>query len=375
MLAALIALLFGGAALAFSGGGSNDDSASPAAPTRSDDDDDDVTGSSVQPAAFVVTPSDDADVPDEPDSAYTLNWAGLTDEEQMMVELINRARMDVSEEVARQGEGLASNISSADDTPLAVVPTLSNAARDHSENMDNRQFFDHEDPSGDLPWDRAEDAGHANGYVGENIAVIASFSTNFDAQARVEALHAGLWESDGHQRNMLRDDWTEIGAGYDYGSYSGFQGGTYVTTKFGDTGETYLTGVVIDDQDGDDFYDMGEGQGGVRVTAIDQSDTDKVYTTSTWEAGGYTLALPSGTYRVVFEGGDLDGAQEATVAIGNDNVKLDVIEEGGSATALASATLVLAPPEAELVLPMLPPVEEDIYVDELEEDDLEPALL
>ncbi|MEO1239294.1 MAG: CAP domain-containing protein [Pseudomonadota bacterium] len=371
MLAALIALLLGGAAFALGGGGST----SSAAAERPDEDEDDLGPAPNPPAASVVAPGPAEDLPNEPDSAYTLNWGGLTDEEQMMVELINRARMDVSEEVARQGEGLASGISPADDTPLAVVPTLSEASRDHSENMDNRQFFDHEDPAGDEPWDRAQDAGHANGYVGENIAVIASFSTNFDEQARVEALHAGLWESDGHQRNMLRDDWTEIGVGYDYGSYRGNEGGTYVTTKFGDTGETYLTGVVIDDEDGDDFYDMGEGQGGVRITAIDENNPDNVFTTSTWDAGGYTLALPPGTYRVVFEGGDLDAPQEASVTIGNDNVKLDIIEEDGPAQAIASATLVATPVDAEAVLPMLPPVEEDAFSDDLEEDEpFEPVL-
>ncbi|MEL7461121.1 MAG: CAP domain-containing protein [Pseudomonadota bacterium] len=370
MLAALIALLFGGAVFALGGGGTSTSSDALNEP----DDDDGPTPA--QPAAFVVAPDEVEDLPDEPDSAYQLDWGGLTDEEQMMVELINRARMDVSAEVDRQDEGLASGISSADDTPLAVVPTLSEAARDHSENMDNQQFFDHEDPAGDLPWDRAEDAGHANTYVGENIAVISSFSTNFDEQARVEALHAGLWESDGHQRNMLRDDWTEIGAGYDYGSYGGYQGGTYVTTKFGDTGETYLTGVVIDDGDGDDFYDMGEGQGGVRVTAIDEDNSDNVYTTSTWDAGGYTLALPPGTYRVVFEGGELDAPQEASVTIGTENVKLDIIEDDGPAGALASATLVATPTDAEAVLPMLPPVDEDEFIDDIDtEDDLEPALL
>lgn len=370
MLAALIALLLGGAALALGGGGGSTTSA---AATRPDDDDDSPAPS--QPAASVISPEAVDDLPDEPDSAYRLDWGGLTAEEQMMVELINRARMDVSEEVTRQGEGLASGISSADDTPLAVVPTLSNAARDHSQNMDNRQFFDHEDPAGDEPWDRAVDAGHANTYVGENIAVIASFSTNFDEQVRVEALHTGLWKSDGHQRNMLRDDWTEIGVGYDYGSYEGLNGGTYVTTKFGDTGETYLTGVVIDDEDGDDFYDMGEGQGGVRITAIDENNADNVFTTSTWGAGGYTLALPPGTYRVVFEGGDLDAPQEASVTIGNDNVKLDIIEEDGPAQAIASATLVATPVDAEAVLPMLPPVDEDAFSDDLDDEEpLEPAL-
>jgi len=373
MLAALIALLFGGAALALGGSGDpgTGGTAAPGSLGGGDDPGDDG------PETAPVSQAED-DTPDLPDSDYALDWGGLTPEEQMMVELINRARMDVSAEVQRLDEPLASGISPADDAPLAVVPTLSEAARDHSQNMDDLQFFDHEDPAGDLPWDRAVDAGHSTTYVGENIAVIGSWGTNFDEQDRVEDLHQGLWNSDGHQRNMLRDDWSEIGVGYDYGSYAGLPGGTYVTAKFSDTGKTYLTGVVIEDGDGDDFYDIGEGEGGVRVTAIDEADPEKIYTTSTWGSGGYTLELPSGTYRVVFEGGGLDSAYEATVAIGDENVKLDVIEDETGGTGMASATMPTTGPDtgAEAMLPLLPPVEEEVLVEEAgEAESVEPVLL
>ena len=47
---------------------------------------------------------------------------------------------------------------------------------------------------------------------------------------------------------------------------------------------------------------LGEGQGAVRITA--EASDGTLYTTSTWDAGGYTLKLPPGTYRVTFEGGD-----------------------------------------------------------------------
>ena len=373
MLAALIALLLGGAAFALGGGGSTSESSEPLSasedevtPSASARQSDDSAGGGVPSAG---------DVPDMPDSAYRLDWNGLSPEEQLMAELVNRARMDVSEESQLQGEGLASGIPNQDQAPLAVVHNLSDAARDHSQDMDDRQFFDHTNPDGDEPWDRAVDAGHGTTFVGENIAVIASFSTNFDEQARVEDLHTGLWKSDGHQENMLYAPWSEIGVGYDYGSYGGYNGGTYVTTKFSDTGETYLTGVVIDDTDGDEFYDIGEGQGGVRITAIDQDDN--VYTTSTWDSGGYTLALPAGTYRVVFEGGDLDSPQEANVTIGSENVKLDIIEDGGDARVFASAMLVPDTEDTSLedVLPMLPEDEDAMLVQDFEEDALEPVLL
>jgi len=277
----------------------------------------------------VTTPSD----PDIPATAYTLTWKGLSGEEQMIVELVNRARMDPDGEVERQEDGFASGVTSYPKEVLAVVPELSQASEDHSEDMDNRDYFAHDNPDGEGPGARAVEAGHGTGYVGENLGWIGSSWTSFDAQARAEAHHNNLWASDGHQKNLMREGWNEIGVGYDYGDYLGYRGSTFVTEMFSDRGETYLTGVVIDDTDGDGFYDIGEGQGGVRITAYKD---DEVYTTATWDAGGYTLALDPGTYRVIFEGGDLATPQEATVTMGDTNVKLDIIE-GGSATLAAAA--------------------------------------
>lgn len=372
MLAALMALLFGGAALAFAGGGAT---AAPAG-APPDDEDDDTPEVDPQPAATLPPAEDTSDIPD---SAYDLDWNGLSAEEQLIVELVNRARLDPTDEVNRLNEGLAPGINPGPKEALAVIHELSDAARAHSADMDDRNFFDHQNPDGQSPGARAVEAGHDTSQVGENIAVIGSSWTDFDEQARAEALHEGLWESDGHQRNMLSENWTEIGTGYDYGNWEGYAGSTFVTEKFSAGPETYLTGVVIEDSDGDDFYDMGEGQGGVRITATDDANPENVYATSTWEAGGYTLALPSGTYRVRFEGGDLDAPQETLVTIGDENVKLDIVDEGGPLSLVASATLVPGGgTEDAAVLPSLPPVEEgdtqplDAPEDE---DDLEPLLL
>ena len=92
------------------------------------------------------------------------------------------------------------------------------------------------------------------------------------------------------------------------------------------------------------FYDVGEGQGDVRITAYND---DAAYATATWDAGGYSLALPAGTYKVVFEGGDLDAPFETEVTIGNDNVKLDVIDEGGATVVSLNASV--PTPEQELM--------------------------
>ena len=152
----------------------------------------------------------------------------------------------------------------------------------------------------------------------------------------------------------MDDDWTKIGVGYDYGDYRGYSGSTFVTEVFGAGSENYLTGVVIDDADSDGFYDIGEGQGDVRITAYDGEET---FATATWDAGGYTLALPPGTYQIVFEGGDLDTPYATEVTITNENVKLDVIEgETGLAAMVPEDMLsALSLPEA----PVAPEAEEE----------------
>ncbi len=347
MLIFLYSFLIGGLALAMGGGGGSDESSPVAAgatpgpvplPPEVDEDDDEeiiIVGDDDAGAPIPISGGSDdgADVPVLPNSAYDIGWAGLTDEEQLIVELVNRARLDPLDEVARLSEGLASGITSTTKQALAVNPELSDAARGHSEDMDNRDFFDHVNPDGDGPGARAIDADYGSGFVGENIGWIGS-SRAPDEQARAEAHHENLWESDGHQRNLMNDNWSEIGLGYDYGDYRGLDHSTFTTELFGNKGDTFLTGVVIDDADGDEFYDIGEGQGGVRVTAFDDDDA---YATATYDAGGYSLQLPPGTYRVVFEGGDLDAPYETEVTIGNDNVKLDVIEDDGTVLASLNA--------------------------------------
>lgn len=377
-LAAALAALAAVLGLAGGGGGGGDDSDNSNATPNADPA---PTGAAPQEFNEEVTPEPEvseapapaaaaapdpiaaavlSDAPDLPDSAFDIGWAGLTAEEQLIVELVNRARLDPLAELGRQEEGFASGVTTTPKEALAVVQTLSNAARGMSEDIDARNFFDHTNPDGESPADRAEDAGHENRFVGENIGWAGSTGRFGDLQARAQGHHDALWNSDGHQRNFLREDWSEIGVGYDYGDYT-FEGVNYVsssfvTEKFGDTGKTYLTGVITDDADGDAFYDLGEGQGGVRITAWND---DGVFATASWSSGGYTLELPAGTYNVVFEGGDLDGVYETTVTIGSENVKLDVIEDRDAGDVLSASPEAAAPVAAVLVSPAAPEAEGD----------------
>ena len=113
--------------------------------------------------------------------------------EQMLLELINRARLDPAAEAARFGidlnEGLAPNtISGVSKQPLAMNETLLSVARAHSQDMIDRDYFDHDTPEGVTASQRIANAGYSAIAAGENIA---SRSTISGAAASPPRAHAG----------------------------------------------------------------------------------------------------------------------------------------------------------------------------------------
>ncbi|MFC1758347.1 cadherin domain-containing protein [Planctomycetota bacterium] len=271
------------------------------------------------------------------ENRIALSVNGITDYEQLMIELVNRARANPSAEASLHGtalnESLAANtISTAAKPALAPEQILSNTADAYSDRMLRDDFFDHRDPDGDFPWDRTE----ANGYpvwagVGENIAWGTFFG---DREATTHARHRSLFRSAGHRENMLDPDWNEVGVGITFGTtpYQSVTASDFdlaiVTENFGGRSNLkYLTGVAYDDSDSDDFYSVGEGLNGVTITATNSSGTQ--FTTTTSSSGGYAMQLAAGTYTVTANGNGVN-ASATTVTIGSGNVKVDF--EPGSQT-------------------------------------------
>ncbi|MGB1275039.1 MAG: CAP domain-containing protein [Nannocystaceae bacterium] len=105
--------------------------------------------------------------------------------------------------------------------PLTMEASLQCAARVHSLDMSVRDFFSHDNPDGESPFDRMGEAGYIFAAAGENIA--AGVTTPADAMA--------LWESSsGHCTNMMSPDYAEFGAGFIEGDG---EFGTYWTQTFG----------------------------------------------------------------------------------------------------------------------------------------------
>ncbi|MFF3291116.1 CAP domain-containing protein [Streptomyces sp. NPDC003023] len=103
-------------------------------------------------------------------------------------------------------------------SPLKASGELSDLARAHSRDMAERNFFDHTNPDGETPWDRAEKAG-VSGLGGENIA---------RGQADAQAVMNSWMNSEGHRANILNCDFTTLGVGVHMGD-----GGPWWTQNFG----------------------------------------------------------------------------------------------------------------------------------------------
>ncbi|QNP69950.1 CAP domain-containing protein [Streptomyces roseirectus] len=103
-------------------------------------------------------------------------------------------------------------------SPLAANSALADLARKFSEDMAARGFFDHTDPDGKSPWDRAAAAGVGD-LAGENIA---------RGQADAASVMEAWMNSPGHKANILNCDFKTLGVGVHFGS-----GGPWWTQDFG----------------------------------------------------------------------------------------------------------------------------------------------
>jgi uncharacterized protein YkwD len=109
---------------------------------------------------------------------------------------------------------------------LQLSAELNTAARGHSQDMADNNYFNHIDLKGDTPKMRAQQAGYAGSAGTENIA--AGYAS---AENVVMAWYNESPPNDGHRRNLLNCSLTDIGIGYATNANSDF--GSYWTQDFG----------------------------------------------------------------------------------------------------------------------------------------------
>lgn len=265
-----------------------------------------------------------------------------TDYEQLMLELINRARSDPQGEADRYDVDLnaglpAGTISADPKQPLAMNPLLVDAARAHSTWMLDNNVYSQTGANGSSAGDRMQMAGYtfvSPSNWGENLSAKGTTEPfPADLEPYVLDQHERLFLSEEHRENLLGDAFREVGIGQDTGSFTP-DDVTYnlsmITQNYALSGNAlFLVGVVYEDLDGDGAYSPGEGLDNVKVSA--RGHTAEIWS-ETWGSGGYQLRLDPGTYEVTFSGGELSSPSSRTVTLSDQNGKLDLIASNAFTT-------------------------------------------
>ncbi len=283
-------------------------------------------GECSQPMPIRETPS--------PLSPELFDHGDPSDIEQLMLELINRARAAPALEAVRFGidlnEGLdPGTISEEPKPPLAFHPLLIAAARAHSQWMLDTDTFSHTGVDGTNPGQRMQLAGYVFSGAwawGENIAW-GGTTGPLDAEAHTFALHETLFLSPGHRENLCATLFDEIGIGLTTGPFT--SGGTtynalMATQKFAFSGSTpspRVVGVVYHDANGNGFYDVGEGIPDVTVTVVGGH-----WQAVTSASGGYAVPYEgsSGTLTLAFAGAALPAPVNMRAEKTGQNIKIDL---------------------------------------------------
>lgn len=254
-----------------------------------------------------------------------------TAEEVYFSELVNRARANPLSEADRLGLNFSTGLNSSEQAlltphePLALNASLTQASRLHGADMAARSFFDHTNPNGLTPTNRAVAAGYV-GTAGENIG--ANYST-------IDALYYS-WMNTPTERKNLLSLYTTFDSTYHYDHIGpGFQLNVtgalypnYYTVDFGNPSSQsrtpWLLGVVFSDASNDNFYSIGEGAANIRIDVFPGTTTTgtptATYTTDA--AGNYQLPLTNGSYSVVFTRPSDNYRIVKTATISGQNVRL-----------------------------------------------------
>lgn len=258
-----------------------------------------------------------------------LSGFSWTAEEVYLAELVNRARSNPLAEGALLGIDLAEGLNEFEllrlhpSEPLALNEQLTLASRAHALDMAVRDFFDHVNPDGHDPTDRAQAQGYT-GTAGENIAA---------GYLNVDEAHAAWLESLGHRRNVLSlhsefDEsfhYDEFGPGFAFTEIGPFY--DYYAQLFGVQAaplSRFVLGVVYNDANSNSFYTVGEGMAGVRVDVSPITEPWTVIGTYTTDAAGnYQLPLNAGAYVLRFTNTATGNEKVSYISVSTTNVKVD----------------------------------------------------
>jgi len=279
--------------------------------------------------------------------ALTLYDSGNpTPEEQLVLEYINRARANPFAEGQRLGINITEGLQDDPQNgcygpeyvgvrpPLAMNPDLLAVAEGHSEDMYNQNYFSHTDPNGTTAFERIQNSGYNYISAGENIGA----GTGMSASDLEDLLMVDSgYPCRAHRMNLLDifpyppPAYYEVGIGY----YEGPSGQAFITQDFGTSVNAVplVTGVIYNDANGNNFYDIGEGISGVTITP----SSGDYYAISS-SSGGYAFPVPSSGTVTVTASGNGFGPISKTITLTGTNLELDFTSQGTAVTTASQPT-------------------------------------
>lgn len=215
--------------------------------------------------------------------------------------------------------------------PLVFALELQESARNHSHYMNLNGQTHYEDSTkrgytGASPSTRASKAGYKGLGIAENCFAKIS---GIDYAHRAFVIDwgsggpGGMQRGRGHRSNLTNYNFNVVGIGcvnVNGSLKTNLQ--TYSCTQnFGSISGRYVGGVAFADTNGNGFYDIGEGLGGVTIETSNGNAK-----TMSWPSGAYALKLPdSNDVTLVAYKGEGTRRVKKDFSSGTENVKFDYI--------------------------------------------------
>jgi uncharacterized protein YkwD len=297
-----------------------------------------------------------------------------TAKEQELFELLNRMRMNPSQELNYLLNSNDPEVTSALNyfkvdinvlkqqwgslqavAPLAWSSALADAATSHNNEMIRQDSQSHQLPGEADFATRAKNAGYGNySNLGENIYAYGKSLLHIHAGLGIDwgSGPGGIQSPAGHRDNMMSATMREAGISIVEENNPNTQVGNLVTSqefgsRFDLNGKGYVTGVAFDDKNKDGFYQAGEGLSDVQVKITGVNGTSFTNTINVWGSGGYQELLGSGEYQVDFvRNNAVVGTKKATIGASAQNTKVDFILPVTDLTTPATTTPTAVTPTA-----------------------------
>ena len=234
--------------------------------------------------------------------------------ELQLLQLINQARanpLGVAASLGMDQDQLLADLPELYDIlteglpPLGLNEKLSAAARSHTHDMLENNYYSHTSLDGRSFEDRIIESGYDPFFTGESLAVLA-FSNFLQPAEAIDIIFEKIFTDElnpsrTEERNILDPDLKEVGLGFDTGILELEKSlcNVYLTTiDFGASRAQellYLNVTVYQDKNGDGLYNRSEGAPGRGVIVFG----NKGLHLKTDNAGGVNTPLDTGGYLVI----------------------------------------------------------------------------